>query len=109
MSEEPIYSETAPSLGELEAAPRPVVLEFGNDWCGFCQAARPLVDEAMGETSGVDHVRVADGRGKRLGRHFKVKLWPTLIVLDGGVERARVVRPPDVDSVREALSAVAAD
>ncbi len=33
------------------------------------------------------------GAGRRLGRSFRVKLWPTLILLQGGVELGRVVRP----------------
>ena len=33
--------------------------------------------------------------GRRLGRSYKVKLWPTLIFLKDGVEAARLVRPGD--------------
>jgi hypothetical protein len=38
-------------------------------------------------------VKVEDGAGRRLGRTFRVKLWPTLILLHGGLELGRVVRP----------------
>ena len=41
----------------------------------------------------VRHIRVEDGSGRPLGRSFGVKLWPTLILVNAGVERARVVRP----------------
>jgi len=82
-------------------------LEFGADWCGYCQGARPLVAEAMAEFPGVRHVKVADGKGKPLGRSFAVKLWPTLIVLRDGKEVARVVRPTDADELRRGLAAAA--
>ena len=39
------------------------------------------------------HIKVEDGKGKALGRSFRVKLWPTLIYLENGVEKGRAVRP----------------
>jgi thioredoxin 1 len=84
--------------------PGVTVLEFGATWCGICQAARPLIDRALGERPGLHHVWIEDGPGKRLGRSFGVKLWPTLIVLRDGRELARVVRPRDVDAIRAVLA-----
>ena len=37
--------------------------------------------------------RVEDGRGRPLGRAYRVKLWPTLVLLRDGQEIARAVRP----------------
>ncbi len=51
------------------------------------------------------HVKIEDGPGRPLGRSFRVKLWPTLIVLRDGREVARVVRPTAAGDLREALSA----
>jgi thioredoxin 1 len=79
------------------------ILEFGASWCGYCLAARPLIDQARADHPGVRHIRSEDGRGKRLGRSFQVKLWPTLIVLHDGREVARVVRPRHASQIREAL------
>jgi len=47
------------------------------------------------------HIKVEDASGKRLGRSFDVKLWPTLIFLDDGREVARVVRPRSVDELHQ--------
>ena len=41
----------------------------------------------------VAHVRIADGRGKPLGRSFRVKLWPTVVLLRDGQTIAQLVRP----------------
>jgi thioredoxin 1 len=49
---------------------------------------------------------VADASGKRLGRSFGVKLWPTLVFLRDGREVARLVRPRDVEAVRDALERI---
>ena len=45
-----------------------------------------------------------DGAGRRLGRYFSVKLWPTLILLKNGEELGRVIRPTDVKAVQELLA-----
>jgi thioredoxin 1 len=48
----------------------------------------------------VRHIKVEDASGKRLGRSFDAKLWPTLIFLQDGREVARVVRPKSVDELQ---------
>jgi thioredoxin 1 len=83
------------------------VIEFGTDWCGYCQAARPLIDDVLAEHPDVRHLRVEDGRAKRLGRTFGVKLWPTFVFLRDGSEVARVVRPRGIDELRDAMAKVA--
>ena len=87
------YAPEAPDRDAVDAMAGAVVVEFGTDWCGHCQVARPLVRAAFEAHPGVRHVKVEDGRGRRLGRSFGVKLWPTLVFLRDGVEVARVVRP----------------
>jgi len=83
------------------------VIEFGTDWCGYCQAARPLIDAVLAEHPDVRHVQIEDGRGKRLGRTFGVKLWPTLVFIRDGSEVARVVRPRGIAEVRDAMAKLA--
>ena len=50
------------------------------------------------------HITVADGKGKPLGRSFRVKLWPTLVFLRDGKESARLVRPAAAGAIRKALA-----
>ena len=78
---------------------RPLVLEFGTHWCGWCQGAQPHVQAAFSQAGAeVPHVKVEDGPGRRLGRSFGIKLWPTLVFLKDGVEVARQtlrqIQPP---------------
>lgn len=102
------YEEPGPTRDEVDGWPGPAVLEFGANWCGYCQAAQPLVSAALAGFPAVRHVKAADGKGKPLGRSFTVKLWPTLIFLKDGKEVARAVRPGDAEEVRRGLAAITA-
>jgi len=95
----PDYEEDAPTLAQVNALDGDAILEFGAPWCGHCQAAEPAVQEVLSEYSELLHIKVYDGKGKRLGRAFRVKLWPTLVLLRDGQEVARLVRPLQADEV----------
>lgn len=100
------FVEKEPSRSEVDALPGPAVLEFGTPWCGWCRAAQPLIGQALAAHPAVRRLRVEDGSGRPLGRSFRVKLWPTLIFLNDGKEVARLVRPGDAASIRQALAAI---
>ena len=106
MTYNPEYTEDEPSVEYIESLVGFTVLEFGAPWCEFCQAAKPLVKDVLADRSDLEHVKVYDGKGKRLGRAFQVKLWPTLIALRNGKEQARVVRPTSTDELTELLDAL---
>jgi thioredoxin 1 len=82
-----------PTRDEIDALAQPAVIEFGASWCGYCQAAQADIAAVMKRHPEVRHIKVEDGQGRRLGRSFGVKLWPTLILVERGTERGRAVRP----------------
>lgn len=98
------YATAQPSRDEIDALPGATVLQFGTDWCGYCRAAERYVDPALADADGVRHLMVEDGKGRPLGRSFRVRLWPTLVFLKDGVEVARLVRPTSRQAVDEALA-----
>ena len=101
------YEIKQPERADIDAMAGTVALEFGTDWCGFCKGAAPAITEALGAQPAVRHIKVEDGPGRPLGRSFRVKLWPTVVVLKEGKEVARVVRPADSAEVAQALAAAA--
>lgn len=106
------WQATEPTRSKIDAGSGPVLLEFGSPTCGHCHATQPLVElvlreQALGQGGPVQHLKVADGPGRSLGRSFRVKLWPTPVFLRNGKEVARLVRPRELAPLREALSSIA--
>lgn len=82
-----------------------VLLEFGAGWCPHCQAVQPVLQELLDAHPQFQHLKIEDGKGKPLGRSFRVTLWPTLIFLKQGREVARLVRPSELET-RDAMARV---
>lgn len=102
----PGYLDTALSRAEVDALEGPTLLEFGSPTCGHCRRAQPLIAAALAGHPRVRHLKIADASRRRLGRSFGVKLWPTLVLLDGGREAARLVRPADAGAIGKALETI---
>ena len=95
-----------PTREEIDAIAEPLLVEFGTTWCGHCARAQPMIAAALSAHPGLRHVKVEDGPGRRLGRSFRVKLWPTLVFLRQGAEVARLVRPADTTEIENALARI---
>jgi thioredoxin 1 len=100
------YAEKEPKRAEVDALRGPTVLEFGSPWCGWCRRAQPLIAQALSAHPQLRHIKIADSSGRRLGRSFTVKLWPTLVFLRDGKEVARLVRPGAADEIRAAVAKI---
>ncbi len=98
------YEASSMSREEVDQLEGPVLLNFGTNWCGYCQAAAPVIAEALADFPAVEHIKVEDGPGRPLGRSFRVKLWPTVIALEAGQEVGRAVRPESAEEVRSVLA-----
>lgn len=103
------YADREPSLAEVQVRAGDSVLEFGTAWCGHCTVAQPLIESVLAHHPDVRHIKVEDGKGRPLGRAFRVKLWPTLVLLRDGEELARVVRPTGAAELERMLAMLEGD
>lgn len=94
------YVEIEPARAAVDALEGPVLIEFGAPWCGHCRAVQPWLAGVMDGFPAIRHLKIEDGPGRRLGRSFHVKLWPTLVLLKQGVETGRLVRPSDEHEIQ---------
>lgn len=102
MSMNETYTANAPTRADVDGLEGLTLLEFGTDWCGHCRAAQsPLAGVLAGR--GLRHLKIEDGPGRPLGRSFRVKLWPTLILMKNGEELGRVIRPTSAQPIEELL------
>jgi thioredoxin 1 len=98
------YAEREPERGEVDALPGITVLEFGAPWCPHCIGAQPLIEHVLAVRDDVRHLKIEDGPGRPLGRSYRIKLWPSVLVLRDGEERARAVRPTTRAEIERVLA-----
>ena len=100
------FESTEPTRARVDAQPDALLLEFGTPWCGHCSVAQPAIADALEARPTLAHLKIEDGPGRRLGRSFRIKLWPTLVLVRAGEELGRVVRPREISDVAMLLQQV---
>jgi len=60
------YAEESFTPEQISELSGDTLLEFGAPWCGHCQAASSAINEAVSEHSELRHLKIYDGKGKRL-------------------------------------------
>jgi thioredoxin 1 len=107
MTRDYLPDDKVPSREEIDQMAGPVLVEFGTPWCGFCQAAQRDIVDLLVKHPEMRHVKVEDGPGRRLGRSFRVKLWPNLVFMKDGAVVRQLARPGATE-MREAAQAITA-
>jgi thioredoxin len=102
------YAKPEPMREDIDRLLGPVLLEFGTGWCPHCQAIQQPLETLLMSFPQVRHIKVEDGKGRPLGRSFRVKLWPNLVFLRDGQVVMQLARPQS-EEIRQGLQAITGD
>jgi len=75
----------------VQAADRPVFVDFYADWCGPCRLAAPFVEQLALDYNGQAYVlKVNVDRAADLARKYQAQAIPLFIVMDDGIMVERI-------------------
>ena len=70
---------------QVLGAPGPVLLKFEADWCGPCQAMKPMIEDVARDYEGRLTVATLDiDANNRTPHRFGVRGVPTVMLFNGG-------------------------
>ena len=89
---------------QVLASPKPVLVEFGTDWCHYCKDLAPTLGMLALEYQGrAVFVRVDGDRSSSLVHKYGVRGYPTVMVFRPGAKPVTLGGVHDAQDYRNAL------
>jgi len=89
---------------DVLAAPRPVLIDFGAEWCGPCAAVAPVIRSLALEYADRLTVATVDvDADPQLAARYGVRSLPTVLLLEGGEVRRVLVGARSGQEYRAAI------
>lgn len=93
---------------DVLAAPGPVLVKFGSEWCAPCKAMAPMLDELESAYAGrVEFVSVDTSHVAAVAAQFHVRSLPTVLLFKGGAVQASIIGMQGRPALVKALDALA--
>jgi putative thioredoxin len=83
---------------------RPILVDFWADWCSPCHALSPHLERIVNEYDGdilLAKVEVDEGDNMKLAGQYRLRGFPTVILLQSGRERGRFSGSRSTHQIRD--------
>jgi thioredoxin 2 len=101
---QPAHLDDASFDGFLQRTELPVLVDYWADWCGPCHAMAPAFERASQELrTKVRFAKVNTEVAQRTAARFEIRSIPTIILFQGGQEKARVSGAMNVAQITQWL------
>jgi putative thioredoxin len=83
---------------------QPVLVDFWADWCSPCIAIAPVLERVIESFDGevlLAKLEVDEGDNMKLAGHYRVRGFPTIMLVCGGEERDRFSGAKPAHFIRE--------
>ena len=88
---------------EVLRADKPVLADFNADWCGPCQALKPVLEELAESTPGYKFVSINIDDEDELAEEYDVASIPCLVIFQDGEEVRRSIGMKSREDLEEFL------
>ena len=99
---------TNENFEEVMAAGKPVVIDFGAEWCGPCQALAPIIEELAEEYEGKVVICKCDvgEDGDEIAAQYRVRNVPTILFFKDGAQVDKHVGTADKEQLKAKIDAL---
>lgn len=86
---------------------KPLVIDFGAEWCGPCRTLAPIVEDLAAEYEGRINVGTCDAEeNNALATRYAIRNVPTLLFIRGGEVVERHVGMASAETLRSKFEAL---
>ncbi|MEI7990801.1 MAG: thioredoxin [Actinomycetota bacterium] len=91
MSDGILNLSTATFDETVKSSDKPLLVDFWAEWCGPCKMIAPILEELAREQPGIQVAKVDVDTNQELAARFNVMSIPTLLVIQDGEIKKRLV------------------